>query len=199
MSENLSENNGSMHPLIPKTRLIPGQVVNQQPRGGQTRKIASKRHKVEVKVQVSLGKSSFTLSDYANQEYRQVRILLGGLGAKVAVEEKESSSVIAGYIISTTPPAGSIVSNGETVTLHVSKGAHTSYGKMIDVKGMDAGAAKRKLFSANFLVGTVTYEHSSTVPEGKVISQGIAPGTSTALKYTEVPLVVSIGPAPTQP
>jgi len=175
----------------------PGQIVSQNPRAGQTRKIASQRHKVEINVQVSMGKKSFELADYANQEHRQVQIRLEALGAVVAIEEKNDGEVITGYIISTSPEAGSVINNGDTVTLYVSKGMETSYAKMIDVRGMTSGDAKRKLFNANFLVGTVSFEHSDTVAEGKVISQGIAPGTSTAQRYTEVDLVVSLGPVPT--
>ncbi len=174
----------------------PGQIVSQSPRGGQTRKIASQRHKVEVNVQVSLGKKSFDLADYTNQEHRKVQIQLETLGAVVVVEEKNDAEVITGYIISTSPEPGSVINSGDTVTLYVSKGMETSYAKMIDVRGMNSGDAKRKIFNANFLVGTVTFEHSDSVPEGKVISQGIAPGTSTAQKYTEVDLVISLGPKP---
>ncbi len=174
----------------------PGQIVSQNPRGGQTRKIASQRHKVEVNVQVSLGKKSFELADYTNQEHRKVQIELESLGAVVSIEEKNDAQVITGYIISTSPEPGSFINSGDTVTLFVSKGVETSYAKMIDVRGMKSGDAKRKLFNANFLVGTVTFEHSDDVPEGKVISQGIAPGTSTAQKYTEVDLVISLGPKP---
>ncbi len=174
----------------------PGQIVSQNPKGGQTRKIASQRHKTEVNVQVSMGKKSFELADYANQEHRKIQIQLEELGAVVAIEEKNDAQVITGYIISTSPEAGTVINNGDTVTLYVSKGMETSYAKMIDVRGMNSGDAKRKIFNANFLVGTITFEHSDSVPEGKVISQGIAPGTSTAQKYTEVDLVISLGPVP---
>lgn len=174
----------------------PGQIVSQNPKGGQTRKIASQRHKVEVNVQVSLGKKSFELEDYTNREHREVQLLLEAMGAVVAVEEKNDSQVITGFIISTEPAPGTAINSGDTVTLFVSKGVETSYAKMIDVRGMKADDAKRKIFNEKFLVGTVTFEHSDDVPEGKVISQGIAPGTKTAQKYTEVDLVVSLGPKP---
>ncbi len=175
-----------------------GLIVSQEPAAGQTRKIASKRKNVTVKVQVSLGKSNFKLADYKNQEYRQVQIALESKGAKVAVEEKNDNAVITGYIISTSPEAGTTVKSGDTVTLYVSKGAETAYGKMVDVVGMEAGEAKRKIFNANFLVGTITKEYSDSVPEGHVISQSIAPGTSTAQRYSEVHLVISLGSKPTE-
>lgn len=174
----------------------PGQIISQNPRGGQTRKIASQRHRVKINVQVSLGKRSFELANYANQEHRQIQIYLESMGAAVSVEEKNDATVAAGYIISTNPPAGSIINSGEKVTLYVSKGVEASYAKMINVVGMEAGAAKRKLFASDFLVGNITYQHSETIPEGTVLSQGIAPGTSTAQKYTEVDLTVSLGPVP---
>ena len=173
-----------------------GEIVTQNPAGGQTRKIASKKQAVTVSLQISMGKKSFVLKDYANQEYRKVQIELEEMGAQVTVEEKSDSSVITGFIISTSPEAGSTVNSGDPVVLYVSKGADTSYAKMINVTGLESGDAKRKLFNANFLVGNVTYEYSDTVPEGNVISQGIAPGTSTAQKYTEVDLVVSLGARP---
>ncbi len=171
-----------------------GQIATQDPQAGQTRKIASKKDFVTVKLQVSVGKSSFALGDFANQEYRKVQIQLEDMGLKVSVEEKNDASVIAGFIITTSPEKGATVNSGDTVTLYVSKGMETSYAKMIDVRGMEAGEAKRKLFASDFLVGTVTSEYSDTVPEGAVIRQSIAPGADAAQKYDQVSLVISLGP-----
>ena len=171
-----------------------GHIAFQDPAGGQTRKVASKDRTTTVSVEVSLGKKSFTLSDYTNQEYRKVQIALENLGAKVVVEEKFDNGVIAGYVIATTPEPGTLINSGETVTLQVSKGVETTYSKMINVQGKDAAEAKRQLLNANFIVGTIAKEYSDTVPEGRVIRQSIAPGTSTAQKYTAVDLVISLGP-----
>ena len=173
-----------------------GQIATQDPLPGQTKKIPSKKHTVTVKIQVSLGKNTYTFGDYANQEHRQIQIQLEALGLNVAIEEKNDDSVIAGYIISTSPEKGATVTSGDTVTLYVSKGMETSYANMIDVRGMEAGAAKRKLFNSDFLVGTITHEHSDSVPVGSVISQSIEPGTKAAKKYDLVSLVVSLGPVP---
>ncbi len=171
-----------------------GQISLQEPSAGQTRKIASKDRMVTVEVEVSKGKSSFTLENYANQEYRKVRIALEDLGAKVTIEERFDANVISGFVIGTTPEAGSTVKSGDTVTLLVSLGQETAYAKMIDVRGINAGEAKRRLLNANFLVGTIYKDYSDIVPEGNVISQSIAPDTSTAQKHTPVDLVVSLGP-----
>lgn len=172
-----------------------GQIATQNPMPGQTRKVASKDKMVTVKVEVSLGKSSFTLSDYANKEYREVQIALEHLGANVAIEEKFDSSVISGYIISTAPEKGATVNSGDTVTLYVSKGAETAYSKMIDVMGQKVEKAKNMLLNANFVVGNIIKEFSDA-EEGTVIRQSIAPGVSTAQKYAAVDLTVSLGPKP---
>ena len=70
---------------------------------------------------------------------------------------------------------------------------------MISVVGQTAENAKNSLLSANFVVGKITTEHSSSVAEGRVIHQSVEPGTRTAQKYTAVDLVISLGPEPTPP
>jgi serine/threonine-protein kinase len=171
-----------------------GQITTQNPAAGQTRKVASQEKMVTVQVEVSLGKSNFTLENYANKEYRKVKLALENLGAKVSVEEVFDANVISGYVISSKPEAGASVKSGDTVTLVISKGAETAYSSMINVVGMTEGEAKRKLLNANFIVGRITKDFSDTIPEGKVITQSIAAGTKTAQKYTAVDLVVSLGP-----
>ncbi len=170
-----------------------GQISFQNPESGQTRKVASKDKYIDVEIQVSLGKSSFVLSDFANQEYRNVKIELEKQGVTVNFEEVFHDTVIAGYVIKTSPAAGETVKNGDTVTLTVSKGKETTYSKMIDVRGIPVAEAKRNLANANFIVGSITKEFSDTVPEGCVIRQSVEPGQSTAQKYTAVDLVVSLG------
>ncbi len=176
-----------------------GQIATQEPDGGQTRKIANKNKTVEIKVEVSAGKKSFALENFANQEYRNVQIKLKDLGANVTVEERFDSSVIAGYIIATTPEAGATINSGDTVNLIVSKGVETTYANMISVVGETAERAKQNLLNKNFVVGRITKQYSETIPAGCVISQSVEKGTKTAQKYTAVDLVVSLGPAPQPP
>lgn len=171
-----------------------GQIVSQNPAAGQTRKIANTEKMVVVEVEVSVGKSSFQLPNVSNQEYRKAQLTLERMGAAVTVTEKFDATVISGFVIGTTPPAGTTVKNGETVTLIVSKGVEMSYAKMIDVRGLPSAEAKQKLLNANFIVGNIKKEFSPTVPKGCVISQSVAPETSTAQKHTPVDLVISLGP-----
>ena len=176
-----------------------GQISHQTPAGGQTRKIANRNQTVEIRIEVSKGKKSFALEDYKNQEYRKIRLALMEKGATVTVEEVFDAEVIAGHIISTSPDAGVIIGNGENVHLVVSKGAETAYVNMIDVRDSVLEDAKQKIIASGFIVGKITKEYSATVPDGHVIRQSVAPGTSSAQKYTVVDLVVSLGPDPYAP
>lgn len=65
-----------------------------------------------------------------------------------------------------------------------------------DVVGMVQATAQSTITSAGLVVGTVTQTSSSTVAQGKVISQNPAAGTSAA-PGSSVNLVISSGPTPT--
>jgi len=171
-----------------------GHIAKQEPNGGQTRKISSKDKKVVVEVEVSLGKNSFSLPNYTNQEYRKVKIALESMGARVTIKEEFNTVVISGYVMSTSPRPGTVIKSGETVTLTVSKGSEVTYSSMIDVVGMRGDEAKRKLLNANFIVGSIAKDYSDLYEEGCVIHQSIAPGTSTLQKDSPVDLIISLGP-----
>lgn len=171
-----------------------GIIVTQNPAAGQTRKIAAEDGLIDVKIEVSAGRSNFKMPSVVNKEYRQARILLESYGVEIKIEEEFSTDVVAGYVIASTPDEGKTVNSGDVVTLYVSKGAETNYTPMINVVGAEEGDAKRKLLKAEFVVGEITREYSEEVPAGCVIRQSIEPGTSTAQRYTPVSLVVSLGP-----
>jgi len=170
-----------------------GQIAVQDPQAGQIRKIANDNMNVEIKVQVSVGKSSFTLEDLTNQEYRAALIRLQNLGIVVTVEEQFHGEVIQGHIISYSPAAGTVLKNGETVHMVVSKGAETTYAPMVSVIGETEERAKALLESSGFAAGNITREHAD-IPEGLVVRQSVAPGEQAAQKYTTVDLVISLGP-----
>ena len=61
-----------------------------------------------------------------------------------------------------------------------------------DLVGMTQPAAEAAILAANLKVGTINTEHSETVPEGQVISQNPAEGTSVVEDST-VNLTISLG------
>lgn len=103
-----------------------------------------------------------------------------------------SDSVAEGNVISTTPSANTTGSKDTKITMSVSKGAEKK--TVPDVTGQTESDAQSAL-SAVGLTGSVTYEYSSSVAQGKVISQSLAAGKKVAAG-TSVGLVVSQGEEP---
>jgi beta-lactam-binding protein with PASTA domain len=117
---------------------------------------------------------------------------LTGAGFAVgAVTQQYSLSVPLGAVISQTPSGGTEVQPGSAIDLTVSRGGMA----MPDVVGKPQSAAEAVLTNAILLVGTVTREHSATVPIGAVIAQTPASGTPV-LPGTTVDLAVSSGVQP---
>jgi serine/threonine-protein kinase len=103
--------------------------------------------------------------------------------------EKFSEKVPKGRVIAMSPKPGTPLKRGSAVSVVVSKGP-----KPIEVPnftGKDAEKAQEKLEELGFEVST-SQEHSSSVKEGRVISQD--PDSGTLFKGDSVELVVSQGP-----
>jgi beta-lactam-binding protein with PASTA domain len=116
--------------------------------------------------------------------------LITGAGLAIgSITYEFSGTVAAGTVISQNPAGGTTVPGGSSVDLVVSLGApHT----VPNVVGQTEADANSMIVGEGLALGTVTYEHSDTVPAGHVISQDpIAGGTLPA--GGAVDLVVSSG------
>ncbi len=69
------------------------------------------------------------------------------------------------------------------------------YVTVPNVTGSPQGTAEAEILAAGLFVGAVTQQYSNTVPEGQVISQNPA-GGSSVLAGSSVSLRISIGPEP---
>ncbi len=138
--------------------------------------------------------SQFELPDWQDKPVAQVRSEADDLGLVIGSTDDEPSDRIEdGRVIRTDPPAGELVSQGETIDLVVSSGAES-----VDVPrliGQTEDQAAQTLQNADLELGQVTREFSSDQPDGRVIRsdppQGVAvePGS-------QVDIVVSRGPTP---
>jgi hypothetical protein len=91
-----------------------------------------------------------------------------------------------------------VVNFGSAVNLTISRGPeHPQTVAVPDVVGMSQSQAESAITSAGLTVGAITQSPSETVPQGQVISQNPAEGTSVE-KGTAVSLVVSSGPPVSQ-
>jgi len=109
--------------------------------------------------------------------------------------EINSSEYAAGIIMSQSPSADAAVKTGSIVKVTVSKGAND--GTIPNVIGKAQTSkrpnAQKLIESYGYVLGKISYEHSSSIPEGYVISQNPEKGTS-APAGTKINLVLSSGP-----
>ena len=121
------------------------------------------------------------------------RLLEAGLVAGT-ITQQPSTTVAAGLVISSTPAAGTVVDVGTTVNLVVSSGPPPV--NVPNVVNLTQAAATTSLTTAGLSVGTVTFQASTTVAAGSVISSSPSSGTSVP-RGSSVNLVCSQGTAPT--
>lgn len=118
---------------------------------------------------------------------------LDALGLQTQVEEEFSDDVVAGFVTHSNPDGGSSVHKRAEVQLYVSKGVDMK--TVPEVTGKSQDEAQRSLSQAGLTVGTVTDAYSEDVPQGQVISQSVAAGTSLA-HDSAIDIVLSKGRQP---
>lgn len=118
---------------------------------------------------------------------------LDALGLQTQVEEEFSDDVDAGFVTHSNPDGGSSVHKRAEVQLYVSKGVDMK--TVPEVTGKSQDEAQRRLSEAGLTVGAVTDAYSEDVPQGQVISQSVAAGTSLA-HDSAIDIVLSKGRQP---
>ena len=169
-----------------------GKILSQEPKAGESRKVIPGEQSCKVTLYVSQGVDEFPLDDYSIEEYREVELALDSRGLNYTVEEQYHDTIISGYVISTSPAAGSSVKVGDTITLYVSLGQEVRNTIVPNVVGMGEQEAMHTLLGNNISLGKVTYQQSD-LPEGTVISQSKNPLTEVPIGSTKIDLVVSAG------
>ena len=77
--------------------------------GGEERKITPGKKKCELTLTVSLGPRTMKLLDVSSLDYREASMKLRKLGLKVTTESAVSDVYEVGYVIKTSPEAGTTV------------------------------------------------------------------------------------------
>ena len=160
-------------------------ILSQIPAAGTEKSIVLGSQYVDLRLTLSRGEHSSVLPDVTVTDYRQVKILLEKEGLKCVEEYEYNENIPIGYVIRTSPMAGEAVSEGDTVTLVISKGQKVKYVQVPQLVGLTEKAAK------------VTYEYSSKEKD-TVISQSRAAYDNVIAKSVKIDIVVSRGPEPQQ-
>ena len=163
-----------------------GRVISSNPAAG-------KKLKLGAKVDLVISGPPCVVPSLIGQEASTASSLLAAANCTLGKVTKKYSPVGKGKIISNSPKAGSKLFYGAPVAITVSLGPATcSVPKFLP--GEPLVQAKMFLKAANCSVGTITYQHSSTVAKGRVITSKPKPGTKKLPAYTPVALTVSSGP-----
>ncbi len=115
---------------------------------------------------------------------------LENLGFDVVVKQKTDDTVEPGIVLFQDPVSGTLLKEGETVTLTVSRSPKTVL--VPDITGMTLSEAQAELEAVNLTLGTQTTAPSDSVDAGKIISQN--PSVDTPANAGDpVNVVVSSG------
>ena len=172
-----------------------GQVIGTTPEAN-----AEATEDTKIVMQVSKGAERKTVPNVVGQKDADAQNAIKSAGLSVGTVTYEySDSVAQGIVISQSVDGGKKVSAGTTVDLVISNGPEPAAKVNVPpVTGTSESNARQLIQNAGLSVGTVTYQHSSSVAAGYVIS--CSPGVGSSVdEGTSVSLVVSTGPEQTSP
>ena len=137
--------------------------------------------------------SYLTMPETTGRTLTDVQADLDALGLHTQVEEEFSDDIDTGSVTRSDPEGGSSVHKRAQVQLYVSKGVDMK--TVPELTGKSQDEAQHSLTEAGLTVGAVTDAYSEDVPQGQVISQSVATGTSLA-HDSAVDIVLSKGRQP---
>jgi serine/threonine-protein kinase len=167
------------------------EVVGQSPGPGELAPEGS-----TVTINVSSGPGQATVPSVAGLPRDEAESKLRDAGFEVEVNRTFSDEVPRGHVIDSSPPEGTLVERGTTVTLRVSRGVEQV--QVPQVTGETEENARSAIEGAGLRVGKVTEQESEKDP-GTVIAQSPAAGKQvqkgsavdlTVAKAVKVPDVV---------
>ena len=161
------------------------QVIGQDPPAGEKVKKGT-----TVNLTVSDGPPSAVVPAVENLPEKVGLKQLQEAGFKVDINEAPSDTVKKGFVISTTPPGGTELKEGERVRMDVSSGVQ-KFGAP-NVVGLDQDTAEQTLQDKELV--PAVQEVDSDQPAGNVVKQAPVAGTKVS-KGDRVTITISRGPA----
>ena len=187
---NIVEHDYAYHDTIPEK-----QIIDQEPKAGQVKKSAD-GNKIDINVTVSNGTISGGMPNLVGEESRSAKLILeqdkklSSLHLVVVEGEEEySDSVPVGHVTRTEPAAYAVLKEGDTVTLHLSKGPKIRYVTMITAVGQSMETVQMQMDKLGLVAEFVPVE--SAEPVGQVLKQSvdadesIPEGTTVTFEYSD--------------
>jgi serine/threonine-protein kinase len=149
-----------------------GYVVDQSPRANESLKEGR-----TVTIVTSLGPRTERVPDVAKQTLRQARGVIEHAGLNIGrVSKVKRTSEQREAVITTNPPAGEELREGESVDLVVSVAGGGDTYLMPDLRNQDLFFVREQLQKLGFRVGSVRYEAQENVFPNTIIDQRPNPG-----------------------
>lgn len=137
-----------------------------------------------------------TLPDFEGKNLEYVNKELERLGLKILVKSEYSDTVEKDHVISQSPAAGMEVSDGDAISIVLSKG--TKQSQVPSIIGFTLTEAEKVLEQNNLKLGNIKYEYNDIYKEGIVLNQTPSSGLGDVSEGDKVDVVVSKGPRETQ-
>lgn len=151
----------------------------------------------KIGVKVSLGLKEQEMPDVLNKsESDAIKAITKLVGTSPDIVYEESDEVKPGHVISQNPEEGAQIDANTHITLTVCKPEEGGNVVVPDVQGDTESSAVQSLEAVGLTVSNISYLESSTVPEGRVITQTLTPNSEVP-SGSIVNLVISSG-APVQ-
>lgn len=164
-----------------------GNIISQDIKAGTILKKGD-----TIRVTVSKG-ALVTIPDVAGKKKAKAKETITNAKLIMKVSDRKWSDKVAkGKVISQDKKAGEKIEEGNTISVVISKGVEQV--KVPKVEGETLEEAQKALKKAKLKVDS-SRTYSSSVEEGKIISQSIASG-KTVDKNTTVKVVISLGKEP---
>jgi eukaryotic-like serine/threonine-protein kinase len=144
-----------------------------------------------VTITVSTGPGEASVPDVHGLTRADAEDQLRTAGFEPKVEQVFSADVRKGRVIDTSPPQGSLIERGSSVTLRISRGPEQA--AVPDVVGETEDNARNAIESAGLRVGEVTEKETVDKDPGTVLEQSPAAGKTVA-KGSAVKLTVAKAP-----
>lgn len=150
----------------------------------------------EIILKVSKGAEEMEVPNVVGYTDEQaVQVLTEGDNFQVAHAYDYSDDVEEDRVIKQDPVAGTMAPKGTKITITISNGSQIKEVSAPNLQGMNESQATNTLTGLKLVVGPIKHEYSDTVPEGQVIRQDIAHGT-TLKEGDTIGFTISDGPEP---
>ena len=148
-----------------------------------------------VKVTVSLGPEPEvkTMSYMVGYQEADARAVLTGMGMVPVAMEEFNDDVEKGKVARTDPEAGTVLTEGQTVYIYISKGPIIETAEMPKLVGLDYATAKKTLEDLGFSGSNISFERKdSKADKDEVIAQPYEQGEKVDIT-SKIVLVISKG------